>query len=172
VRHGGCKSSPTSRHVTPVSCSAVGQVIGAEPRRTRRTQTISLNSLPYFSRQDHRRFAEFAPDPDYGSEGWGFESCGRSLLGLNAEAQLCAACGTRLASLGGSEWILKKCGPARKHLFGTSQRRRGLYGGLGRSALRPNFFNFSSVSQRGPGHRGRLLRLVARLKYLDKFVSS
>jgi hypothetical protein len=58
--------------------------IGAEPRRTRRTESTSLTTCSLISsREDHARSAEFAPDRDFGSEGWGFESLrARYLLDL------------------------------------------------------------------------------------------
>ena len=44
--------------------------IGAKPRRTRRTQRTSLKShSPISSREDRRRYAEFVPVRNYGSEG-------------------------------------------------------------------------------------------------------
>jgi hypothetical protein len=67
--------------------------IGAKLRRTRRTATTSLTSRsPISSREDRRRSGEFAPDRDFGSEGWGSNPSGRAFF---------AVLGSRRSSLKG-----------------------------------------------------------------------
>jgi hypothetical protein len=54
---------------------ALGAKSVPNPRRTSRTESTSLTTLSLIlAREDQRRSAEFRPDRDFGSEGWGFES--------------------------------------------------------------------------------------------------